>query len=112
MDGPLLESVEPLIRRVSDVAPSSADVPPKSAFASKADICFHSTPPPVFVLSTSNPFHSFLPPTTRRSIVLIRSERSASAVRISAIVCCNVLTFDPSDTIPPSTTAIDPITAT
>ena len=59
-----------------------------------------------------NPFHSLLPPTTRRSIVLIRSERSASAARISAIVCCNVLTFDPSDTIPPSTTAIDPITAT
>src|SRR3977135_330867 len=39
-----------------------------------------------------NPFHSLLPPTTRRSIVLIRSERSASAARISALVRSNVLT--------------------
>src|SRR4030081_2808736 len=59
-----------------------------------------------------NPFHSLLPPTTRRSIGLIKSEPHALGARISAIVCCNVLTFDPSDTIPPSTTAIDPITAT
>jgi len=28
---------------------------------------------------------------------------------MAAIVCRNVLTFDPSDTIPPSTTAIDPM---
>jgi hypothetical protein len=63
-------------------------------------------------VATSNPFHSLLSPTTRRSILLIRSERSASAALIAAIVCCKVLTFDPSDTIPPSTTAIDPIAAT
>jgi len=42
----------------------------------------------------------------------VRLERSASAALIAAIVCCKVLTFDPSDTIPPSTTAIDPIAAT
>ena len=41
-----------------------------------------------------------------------RFERSASAALIAAIVCRKVLTFDPSDTIPPSTTAIDPIAAT
>jgi hypothetical protein len=52
-----------------------------------------------------------LSPTTRRSILLIRSERSASAALMAAIVCRNVLTFDPSDTIPPSTTAIDPMAA-
>ena len=50
-----------------------------------------------------------LSPTTRRSILLIRSERSTSAALMAAIVCRNVLTFDPSDTIPPSTTAIDPM---
>jgi hypothetical protein len=55
---------------------------------------------------------SVLVPTTRRSILLIRSERSASAALMAAIVCRKVLTFDPSDTIPPSTTAIDPIAAT
>jgi phosphatidylserine decarboxylase len=46
--------------------------------------------------------------TNRRSILLIRSERRISAVLMAAIVCRNVLTFDPNDTIPPSTTAIDP----
>ena len=94
----------------------SADVMPMSALASsKADIGLHSTTSPdvtFFVVATSNPFHSLLSPTTRRSILLIRSERSASAALIAAIVCCKVLTFDPSDTIPPSTTAIDPIAAT
>jgi hypothetical protein len=50
-----------------------------------------------------------LSPTTRRSILLIRSERSTSAALIAAIVSRNVLTFDPSDTIPPITTAIDPM---
>ena len=52
-----------------------------------------------------------LSPTTRRSILLIRSERSTSPALMAAIVCRNVLTFDPSDTIPPSTTAIDPMAA-
>src|SRR5258707_14432552 len=56
-------------------------------------------------VATSNPFHSLLSPTTRRSILLIRSERSASAALIAAIVCCKVPTFDPSDTIPPSAIA-------
>jgi hypothetical protein len=51
-------------------------------------------------------------PTTRRSILLIRSERSTSAALIAAIVSRNVLTFDPSDTIPPITTAIDPMAVT
>lgn len=63
-------------------------------------------------VATSNPFHSLLSPTTRGSILLIRSERSASAAFIAAVVCRKVLTFDPNDTIPPSTTAIDPIAAT
>jgi hypothetical protein len=31
---------------------------------------------------------------------------------MAAAVCRNVLTFDPNDTIPPSTTAIDPMAAT
>ena len=53
-----------------------------------------------------------LSPTTRRSIVPIRSERSASAALMASVVCCNVLTFDPSDTIAPSITAIDPRAAT
>jgi hypothetical protein len=53
-----------------------------------------------------------LSPTTRRSILLIRSERSTSAALIAAIVSRNVLTFDPSDTIPPITTAIDPMAVT
>jgi hypothetical protein len=53
-----------------------------------------------------------LSPTTRRSILLIRSERSTSAALMAAVVCRNVLTFDPNDTIPPSTTAIDPMAAT
>jgi hypothetical protein len=53
-----------------------------------------------------------LSPTTRRSSLLIRSERSTSAALMAAIVWRNVLTFDPSDTIPPSTTAIDPMAAT
>jgi hypothetical protein len=48
----------------------------------------------------------------RRSILLIRSERIASAALVAAIVCRKVLTFDPSDTIPTSTPAIDPIAAT
>ncbi len=81
----------------------------------KADIRLRSMPSPdvtFFVVATSNPFHSHLSPTTRRSILLIRSERSASAALIAAIVCCKVLAFDPSDTIPPNTTAIDPISAT
>jgi hypothetical protein len=65
----------------------------------------------VFKELLPNPFH-LLSPTTRRSILPIRSERSASAALMAAIVCCKVLTFDPSDTIPPSTTAIDPIAAT
>lgn len=47
-------------------------------------------------------------PTNRRSILLIRPERRISAALIAAIVSRNVLTFDPSDTIPPITTAIDP----
>jgi hypothetical protein len=51
-------------------------------------------------------------PTTRRSILSIRSERSASAALMAAIVCRNVLTFDPSETMPPSTAAIDPMAAT
>jgi hypothetical protein len=51
-------------------------------------------------------------PTTRRSILSIRSERSISAALMAAIVCRNVLTFDPSDTTPPSTAAIDPMAAT
>jgi hypothetical protein len=51
-------------------------------------------------------------PTTRRSILLIRFERSTSAALMAAIVCRNVLTFDPNDTIPPSTKAIDPMAAT
>jgi len=51
-----------------------------------------------------------LSPTTRRSILPIRSERNASAALIAAIVSRKVLTFDPNDTIPPSTTAIDPVT--
>ena len=42
----------------------------------------------------------------------IRSERSASAALIAAIVGRNVLRFDPSDTIPPSIAAIDPMAAT
>jgi hypothetical protein len=62
--------------------------------------------------ATSNPLHGLLSPTTRRSILPIRSERSASAALIAVVVCCKVLTFDPSDTIPPSTTATDPIAAT
>jgi hypothetical protein len=85
-----------------------------SALTAKAGIGLHNKLPPdvtFFVVATSNPFHSLVP-TTRRSILLIRSERSASASLIAAIVCCKVLTFDPSDTIPPSTTAIDPIAAT
>ena len=53
-----------------------------------------------------------LSPTTRRSILLISFERSTSAALMAAIVCRNVLTFDPNDTIPPSTTAIDPMVAT
>ena len=65
-----------------------------------------------FAAATSNPFHSLLSPTTRRSILLIRSERSASAALTASIVCCSVLAFDPSNTIPPSTAAIDPIAAT
>jgi hypothetical protein len=65
-----------------------------------------------FVVAGSNPIHSLLSATTRRSILLIRSERSASAALIAAIVCCKVLIFDPRDTIPPSTTAIDPIATT
>ena len=32
-----------------------------------------------------------------------------TAALMAAIVCCKVLTFDPSDTIPPSTAAIDPM---
>src|SRR6266478_74067 len=53
-----------------------------------------------------------LSPTTRRSILLIRFDRITSAALMAAIVCRNVLTFDPNDTIPPSTTAIDPMAAT
>ena len=51
-------------------------------------------------------------PTTRRSILPIRSERRTSAALMADSVCRNVLTFDPSDTIPPSTRAIDPSVAT
>jgi hypothetical protein len=93
----------------------SAGVVPVSVVISKAGIGLHSTPPrhaTFFVVATSNPFHGLLSPTTRRWILLIRSERSVSAVLIAASVCCKVLRFDPSDTIPPSTTAIDPIAAT
>jgi hypothetical protein len=46
--------------------------------------------------------------TNWRSIMPIRSERCASASAIAAIVCRKVETFDPSDTMPPSTAAIDP----
>ena len=49
-----------------------------------------------------------LSPTIRKSILLIRSERSASAALMASVVCRNVLTFDPSDTMPPSTAAIEP----
>jgi hypothetical protein len=59
----------------------------------------------------ANPFHS-LSPTTRRSIRSIISERSSSAALMAAIVCRNVPTFDPRDTMPPSTAAIDPMAAT
>jgi len=52
-----------------------------------------------------------LSPTTRSSILSIRSERSTSAALMAAIVCRKVLTFDPSDTMPPSTVAIDPMRA-
>jgi len=48
-------------------------------------------------------------PTRRRSIPSISCERSPSAAAMAAIVCCNVLTFDPSDTMPPSTAAIAPM---
>ncbi len=67
-----------------------------------ADLRLRLNPPTRYVLS----------PTTRRSIALIRSERSTSAALMAAIVCRNVLTFDPSDTIPASTMAIDPMAAT
>ena len=50
-------------------------------------------------------------PTTRRSIRLIRSERSVSAALMASVVCRNVLTFDPSETMPPSTAAIEPSAA-
>jgi hypothetical protein len=92
----------------------TAGVVPMSALTLKADIDLRSTPPPdvvFFVAATSNPFHS-LSLTTRRSSLLIRSERSASAALIATIVCRKVLIFDPSDTIPPSAAAIDPIAAT
>ena len=50
-----------------------------------------------------------LSPTIRRSILLlIGSARSTSAAFMAASVYSNVLTFDPSETMPPSTTAIDP----
>jgi hypothetical protein len=64
-----------------------------------------------FVVAASNPFHGLLSPTIR-SILVLRLERSASAVRIAAIVCCKVPAFDPSDRIPLSTAALDPIAAT
>jgi hypothetical protein len=86
-----------------------------SRCAVKADIVVPGPRPldvNFFVFATSNPFHSFESPTTRRSILPIRSERRASAALMAAIVCCKVLMFDPSHTIPPSTRAIDPIAAT
>jgi hypothetical protein len=50
-----------------------------------------------------------LSPTIRRSILLlIGSARNTSAAFMAASVYSNVLTFDPSETMPPSTTAIDP----
>jgi hypothetical protein len=47
-------------------------------------------------------------PTKRRSILPISSARNLSAAAIAAMVCRNVLTFDPSETMPPSTAAIAP----
>jgi hypothetical protein len=83
----------------------SAGVLPVSSLTSKSSIGRRRS------RATSNPFH--VPsPTNRRSILLIRSERRFSAALISAIVSCKVLTFDPSDTIPPITTAIDPMAVT
>lgn len=42
----------------------------------------------------------------------IRSERNVSAAAVAAMVCRKVLTFDPSETMPPSTAAIVPRTTT
>jgi len=44
--------------------------------------------------------------------VLRCAARSISVALMAAIVCRNVLTFDPSETTPPSTAAIDPMAAT
>ncbi|WOH54118.1 hypothetical protein [Bradyrhizobium sp. sBnM-33] len=51
-------------------------------------------------------------PTTRSSILLMRSDRRTSAALMATIAFRNVPTFDPSDTIPPSTMTIDPMAAT
>ncbi|MCK1642679.1 hypothetical protein IVA95_35290 [Bradyrhizobium sp. 157] len=51
-------------------------------------------------------------PTTRSSILLMRSDRRTSAALMATIACRNVLTFDPSDTIAPSTMTIDQMAAT
>jgi hypothetical protein len=45
--------------------------------------------------AASRQIRFMLSPITRRSILLIRSERSASAALIADTVCRNVLTFDP-----------------
>src|SRR5713226_6590876 len=47
-----------------------------------------------------------LSPTTRRSILLIRSERSSSPTIMPTFLGLNALTFHPHNTIPPSTTPI------
>jgi len=47
----------------------------------------------------------------RRSILPINSERRASAAPMALSVWRKVLTFEPSETIPPSTKAIDPSAA-
>jgi len=94
---------------VSRHLPPSASVVPVSSLTSNRHRPHRGT----FAVAraTSKPFHG---PVTNhsKSILLIRSERSTSAARIAANVSRNVLTFDPSDTIPPITTAIDPMAVT
>ncbi len=46
--------------------------------------------------------------TTLRSMLPINAARRASAALIASSVCRSVETFEPSETIPPSTSAIDP----
>ena len=49
--------------------------------------------------------------TTQRSIRPISAERRASAALMASSVCRSVLTFEPSETIPPSTSAMEPSAA-